>query len=86
MDPNLVKAIAQFLGSLGITIFTVMRMMVAKVSKMAERMLKLEEQVRHNRELIETEVENMKEKIQSERLDFKERLKEITDYMYNRPR
>lgn len=82
MEPNLLKAIAQVIGMLAATIGTCM----SYLQKQLSASKKEREQNRDRILTLEQEIKYLREKIESERIDFKERLKEITDYLYNRPR
>jgi hypothetical protein len=82
MDPQLLKDIAQVIGMLAATIGVSMKYLTARLSSDKRD----REQNRDRILTLEQEIKYLREKVESERIDFKERLKEITDYLYNRPR
>jgi len=54
--------------------------------KIEDKMNLMDKTNAEDRAAIRENVQRLREKIEQERIDFKERLTEITEYMYKRPR
>jgi predicted alpha/beta superfamily hydrolase len=54
--------------------------------KIEDKMNLMDKQNAEDRATIREDVKRLREKVDQERIDFKERITEITEYMYKRPR
>jgi hypothetical protein len=87
---NPMLEIAKFLGGLAGAAATCVKLLGDRQAranrKIFEKLSEMDKENAQERARADEDVKRLREKVDQERLDFKETLKEITNYMYNRPR
>jgi len=90
---NVTLDIAKFIAGLISTTVTVIiylgkrqERVNRQIRMLEDRVVAMDKQSAEDRAAIRENVQRLREKLEQERIDFKERLKEMAEYLYNRPR